>query len=68
MVCFIPDDPVHIAGWQVDVVWVERASWHDLFNFYNASSACSGDVWVEITSSLSEDNIPFGICFPRLYE
>ena len=57
LVVFAENEAIDEAGWEVDVFWHQASYRHNLFDFNDASLSCSGNVWVEIASTLSEHHI-----------
>ena len=52
----------------MNVVRIDFTSRQNFFNLYNTSSSCNRNIGIEVTSSFSELNIAFDICFPCLYD
>ena len=57
LVVFAKDEAIDEAGREVDIFWHQTSHRHNLFDFNDASLSCSGNVRVEIASTLSEHHI-----------
>jgi hypothetical protein len=48
----------------MDIVWIKITGLDDFFNFYYADFTCTGSIWIEVASCLSENNVTHGVCLP----
>ena len=62
------EEALHIARWEVDIIWLEFSNWNDLLDFNNASLTSACHIWVEVSCCLSEDNVTELVSLPCLDE
>ena len=68
LVEFTFNDSVSVAGRQMDIIWIKLAWLYNFLHFDNTSFACTSYVWIEITSSFSENYVSKSVGFPTLYD
>ena len=67
LVEFTFNDSVSVAGRQMDIIWIKFAWLYNFLNFDNTSLSCTSYIWIEITSSFSENYVTKSVGFPSLY-